>query len=209
MICSPATGGLGGDCSRMLKSRLATTSALFLIGVIAIQGASPFKKTSGNGLLHTPSNVFFPRNVGLFERADSYTHIYGSQGRDVSIRYLLDRLIICEVYAYPVGTYGSDLKSEFKIQQAAIQQINKNVRLMSQVSTHVSQNGRSIPGLHAKYQLTRSLFSGRDERCGSQLFVFRDSAWFVAYRFSHPVERADVVNNHIGDFLRQWHWKQL
>lgn len=206
MICSPATAGRGGDCNRSVKSKHATTVGILLIGVISVQAASAFKKTSGNGLLHTPSSVLFPRNVGLFQRVDSYTRIYGSEGRDVSVRYLLDRLIISETYVYPVGTYGSDLNSEFKIQQVAIQQINKKPRLVSQDSVHLNQSGRSIPSLRANYQLTRQLFSGRDERCGSQVFVFRDGSWFIAYRFSYPIEHSTIASKHVGDFLHQWHW---
>ncbi|MGE5207764.1 MAG: hypothetical protein ACM3KL_00385 [Alphaproteobacteria bacterium] len=190
-----------------VNAKSATVFALFLTGLIGAQGASPFKTLSGNRLLHTPSNIVFPGKVGLFERADSYNQIYGSQGRDVSVRYLLDSLIICEAYVYPVGTYGGDLTSEFKIQQDAIQQMNKKARRMSQKKVHVIQNGRSVSGLYATYQLTRHLFTGRDERCGSQLFVFRDGPWFVAYRFSYPVERSDIANKHVGDFLHQWQWR--
>src|SRR4030095_8437169 len=116
MICSPVLGAHGGGYSPVVKAKLAAVFVLFCAGLMGAQAASPFKKASGNGLLHVPSNVLFPRNVGLFQRADSYTRIYGSQGRDVSRRYLLDRLIICETYVYPVGTYGRDLNSEFKIQ---------------------------------------------------------------------------------------------
>jgi len=188
-----------------MKSKQAVTLGILFISVISLQAASPFKKTSGDGLLHTPSNVLLPQKVGLFQRAD--THIYGSQGRDVSARYLLDRLVITEAYIYPVGTYGRDLSSEFKIQQTAIQQINKNTKLISQDSVHVNQNGRPVPGLHADYKLTRNLFSDRNEQCGSQLFVFRDGPWFIAYRFSYPIDHSTIANKHIGDFLRQWHWR--
>ncbi len=192
----------------IVKAKLVVVFALFGIGLMGVQGASPFKKTSGDGLLHIPSNVLFPRNVGLFQRADSDTRIYGSQGRDVSVRYLLDRLIICETYVYPVGTYGRDLNSEFKIQETAIQQINKKARLISQDNVHINQNGRSILGVHANYQLTRRFFGGRDEPCGSQLLVFRDGSWFIAYRFSYPIDHSIIANKHVGDFLRQWRWRK-
>ena len=173
--------------------------------VVTAQAASPLKKASGDSLLHTPSRVLLPQKVGLFQRVD--THIYGSQGRDVSARYSLDGLIITDTYIYPVDTYGRDLTSEFKIQQTAIQKINKNPRLISQDDIHVNEGGRSILGLHANYQLTRKLFGNKDERCGSQLFVFRDGSWFVAYRFSYPIGHSDIANKHVGDFLRQWHWR--
>jgi hypothetical protein len=106
-----------------------------------------------------------------------------------------------------VGTYGRDLNSEFKIQQAAIQQINKKPKLISQGKVHVNQNGRSILGLHANYELTRPLFGDRAERCGSQLFVFRDGSWFIAYRFSYPIDHSSIANTHVGDFVRQWQWR--
>ena len=125
----------------------------------------------------------------------------------MSIRYLLDSLIITETYIYPVDTYGRDLDSEFKIQQTAIQQINRNPKLISRDKVHFEQNGKSILGLHANYQLTRKLFGDTSERCGSQLFVFRDGAWFMAYRFSYTVDHSTVANKHVGDFLRQWHWR--
>jgi hypothetical protein len=207
MICSPATVGRGGDCSPLVKAKLTAVFALFCTGLMGVQAASPFKKTSGDGLLHIPSNDLFPRNVGLFQRADSDTHIYGSEGRDVSVRYLLDRLIICETYVYPVGTYGRDLNSEFRIQQAAVQQINQKPKLISQDTVHVNQNGRSVLGLHANYELTRPLFGDKAERCGSQLFVFRDGSWFIAYRFSYPIDHSSITNKHVGDFLRQWQWR--
>jgi hypothetical protein len=190
-----------------MKSKHAAAIGALFIGVISLQAASSFKNTSGNGLVHTPSNVLFPHNVGPFQRADSYTRIYGSQGRDVSVRYLLDRLIISETYVYPIGTYGRDLNSEFKIQQAAIQQINKKPKLISHGNVHVNQNGRSVLGLGANYELTRPLFGDTAERCGSQLFVFRDGPWFIAYRFSYPIDHSSIANKHVGDFLRQWKWR--
>ena len=203
MICSPATAGRGEDYK--LKPKHAAIAALLFLTVVSSHAASPFKKESGNGLLHMPSNVLLPQKVGLFQRVD--THIYGSQGRDVSARYSLDRLIVTDAYIYPVGTYGRDLNSEFKIQQTAIRKINKNARLIFQDDVHVNQNGRSILGLHANYQLTRTLFGDKNERCGSQLFVFRDGSWFVAYRFSYPVDHSTIANKHVGDFLSQWHWR--
>jgi hypothetical protein len=39
------------------------------------------------------------------------------------------------------------------------------------------------------------------------LFVFRDGHWFIAYRFSYPVDHSTVANKHVGDFLRQWQWR--
>jgi hypothetical protein len=96
---------------------------------------------------------------------------------------------------------------EFKIQQVAIEQINKKPKLLSQDRVHLSQARKSVAGLHATYQLTRQLFAGRDERCESQLFVFRDGSWFVACRFSYPIEHSSVANKHVGDFLRQWQWR--
>lgn len=207
MICSPAMAGRGEGYSPIVTAKLAAVFALFCAGLMGGHAASPFKKTSDNGLLHVPSNVLFPRNVGLFQRADSYTRIYGSQGRDVSVRYLLDRLIISETYVYPVGTYGGDLNSEFKIQESAIEQINKKPRLISQDNVHVTPYGRSILGLHANYQVTRHLFGSGDERCGSQLFVFPEGSWFIAYRFSYPIDHSTIANKHVGDFLRQWHWR--
>ena len=188
-----------------MNSKHAATVWILFMTVVGLQAASPFKKASGNGLLHAPSNVFLPQNVGLFERVD--THVYGSQGRDVSARYHLDRLIITDTYIYPVGIYGRDLNSEFKIQETAIQKINKNPKLISQDDVHVNQNGQSVSGLHANYQLTRKLFADKNERCGSQLFVFRDGSWFIAYRFSYPLDHSTTANKHVGDFLRQWHWR--
>jgi hypothetical protein len=189
-----------------MKKEVTIALLAFFVGLVNAVAASPFKSASGNSLLHTQSNVFFSANVGLFERAN--TRIYDSQGRDVSARYLLDTLIIAEVYVYPVGAYAKDLSGEFQIQQRAIGQLNKKVKLISQESVHTNQNGRSIAGLHANYELTRHLFSDSDQRSGSQLFVFRDGVWFVAYRFSYPRERPDIANKHIGDFLRQWHWRE-
>ena len=189
-----------------MKAKIVVTSLTLLIGLLSATAASPFKSTSGNSLLHTSSNCSFPANVALFNRAG--THIYGSGGRDISVRYLFDSLIIGDVYVYPVGTYGKDLTSEFQIQQRAIGQKNKKVKLISQDNIRTNQNGRSIVGLHASYDLTRSLFTSSDQRCGSQLYVFRDGSWFVAYRFSYPREKSSAALNHVSSFLAQWRWKQ-
>jgi hypothetical protein len=200
------TGELGEDYKRIMKAKIIVASLGFLVGLMSVPAASPFKNVSHNKLLHTPSNVFFPANVALFQRAR--THIYGSAGRDVSVRYLLDSLIIGDVYVYPVGTYGKDLTSEFQIQQRSIGQMNKKVKLISQDSVRTDQNRRSIGGLHANYELTRPLFTNSDQRCGSQLYVFRDGAWFVAYRFSYPYNKSPAALNHVAGFLNQWRWKQ-
>jgi len=189
-----------------MKGRIAVTSLIFLMGQASITAASPFKSISGNSLLHTPSNVSFPPKVALFQRAG--THVYGSGGRDVSVRYLLDSLIIGDVYVYPVGTYGRNLTSEFQTQQRAIGQKNKKVKLISQDNVRTDQNGQSLIGLHASYDLTRPLFTSGDQRCGSQLYVFRDGPWFVAYRFSYPREKSSTALNDVSNFLTQWRWKR-
>jgi hypothetical protein len=200
------TAGHGEDYERIVKAKIVIAPLAFLMGLTSVTAASPFKSVPGNGLLHTPSNVFFPASVALFERAG--THIYGSGGRDVSVRYLLDSMIIGDVYVYPVGTYGKDLSSEFQNQQRSIGQMNKKVKLLSQDSLRTNQSRRSIAGLHANYELTRHLFTSNDQRCGSQLYVFRDGPWFVAYRFSYPRDKSSVALNHVASFLAQWRWKQ-
>lgn len=206
MICSPATATRGDDYRSLMKAKIVVTSMTLLIGLLSVTAASAFKNTSGNSLLHTPSNCSFPAKVALFDRGG--THIYGSGGRDISIRYLFDSSIIGDVYVYPVGTYGKDLTTEFQIQQRAIGQKNKKVKLISQDNVRTNQNGRSIVGLHASYELTRPLFTSSDQRCGSQLYVFRDASWFVAYRFSYPREKSSVALNHVSNFLTHWRWKQ-
>jgi len=188
-----------------MKTRL-TSLFLTLALISSVSGASPFKKAEGNRLLHVPSNLLFPAKIGLFNRID--THVYGSGGRDVSVRYQLDAFIVSDVYVYPVGTYASDLNGEFRVQQNAIRESNENVKLVAETTIQTTQNGRTITGRKAIYDLVRGLFGEPPHKCGSVLVVFRDGPWFVAYRFSHPAERSAIATKHVADFLEQWHWRE-
>jgi hypothetical protein len=189
-----------------LKTKTLTAALLFSIGLINAHAASPFKKGSGGVLVHTPSNVSFPAKLTLFNRDD--THVYGSGGRDVSVRYHLDAFILGDVYVYPVGAYAPDLKGEFHVQQRAIREKNKNVKLVAETTIQTTQNGRTITGRKATYDLVRGLFGEPPHKCGSQLIVFRDGPWFVAYRFSYPAERSVIATKHVADFLERWHWRE-
>src|SRR2546421_6239309 len=189
-----------------MKTKIALVCVL-LAGLLSpAHAASPFKKSSGNRLLHVPSNIIFPSKIGLFDRID--THVYGSGGRDVSIRYQLDTFILADVYVYPVGLYAADLNGEFQVQQRAIREKNKNVKLAADTTIQISQNERTVTGRKATYDLVRGLFGEPPHQCASQLIVFRDGPWFVAYRFSYPGERSVIARKHIGDFLEQWHWRE-
>jgi hypothetical protein len=172
----------------------------------ASASSSPFAKLSENRLLHRPSNVVLPARIALFQRV--HEEVFETTGRDVGLDYDLDQLIRADVYVYPVGFtgYGKDLTSEFRHQQADIRKLNRNVELVSQTNFPLSQSGRTINGSRAQYVLTRELFAKRNCRCGSQLYVFRDGKWFIAYRFSYPIEKSNVANEHIRSFLAQWQW---
>jgi hypothetical protein len=197
----------GGDYERGMKTTFfPIIAALLVFGVSTAHSAAPFKKISGDRLLHISAKVIFPAKIGLFSR--DITQLYDSTGRDVSVRYVLDHLILSDVYSYPVGPRRAELTSEFKNQQDGIRQLNKNVKLLSQRRVRTNQNGRAIIGLHADYELQRDLFGQRNRKCGSQLFVFQDGDWFVAYRFSYPREHSEIAHKHIDDFLRQWKWRE-
>jgi hypothetical protein len=175
------------------------------LATLDLDAASPFSKT-GDRWIHKSSGIILPPRIALFHRANS--QLFDTAGRDVRIRYYLDQLIQGDVYIYPVEPPDRpDLKTEFANQQKAIRDLNKNVKLIVQESVRTNQNGRTVPGLHADYDLQRDLFK-HDEKCGSQLFVYRDGAWFVAYRFSYPRERAAVARQHVTEFLGQFHWKE-
>ena len=184
--------------------------AVFLLFCFSVAGsttvASPFSKKSGDLLVHNASNIVLPGRVGLFVRSDIKP--FDKAGRDVGIGYDLDHLIRGDVYIYPVGAYGKDLTSEFQIQQNAVRKLNQNVQLLSRENTHLDQNGRVISGVHANYNLQRNLFAERNLKCGSQLYIFRDGSWFVAYRFSYPRDKSSVALQHIGNFMEQWKWKE-
>jgi len=192
---------------KTLKPFTATAVALTL-SIFAATGttfaASPFKKVSG-GVLHVSSGVVFPSRVGAF-RFDR-TKIYGSAGRDVGAEYDVEPTIRGDVYVYPAGTYGQDFNAELRVQQNAIKQVNKAVKLVSQSRSQVSQTGRNISGVRVQYELTRPFNRNNARRCGSQLYLFRDGPWLVAYRFSYPIEQADAANKQIADFLRLWQWR--
>jgi hypothetical protein len=189
----------------MTKTKVALVFLALALSVSGAPAASAFKKAPGNALLHTSSNVLFPPRIGLFNRAD--TNIYGSSGRDVSVRYFWDALILGDVYVYPVGTYASDLNGEFRVQQTAIRQKNKNVKLVAETNIQTIQNGRTIKGRRAVYELVRGLFAEPLHKCGSQLIVFPDGPWFVAYRFSYPLERSEIASKHVANFLDRWQWR--
>jgi len=201
-----ATAAPGGGSDRKMKTKIAFVCVLLAAILNPADAASPFKKSSGNRLLHVPSNIVFPGKIGLFNRID--THVYGSGGRDVSARYQLDAFIVGDVYVYPVGTYAPDLNGEFRVQQNAIREKNKNVKLVAETTIQTSQNGRTITGRKATYDLVRGLFGEPPHKCGSQLIVFRDGPWFVAYRLSYPSERSAIAIKHVADFLEQWHWRE-
>src|SRR2546423_5336456 len=188
-----------------MKAKIAIAFGL-LAALGSANAASPFKKSEGHRLLHVPSNIVFPAKLGLFDRLD--THVYGSGGRDVSVRYQLDTFILGDVYVYPVGIYAADLNGEFRVQQKAIRQKNKNAKLAADTTIQINQNERTVTGRKATYDLVRGLFGEPPHQCGSQLLVFRDGPWFVAYRFSYPGERSAIARKHIGDFLEQWHWRE-
>ena len=189
-----------------MKTKIAFAFVLLVVWLNPAGAEPPFKKAEGNSLIHTPSSVAFPAKIGLFDRID--THVYGSNGRDVSARYHLDAFIICDVYVYPVGTYAPDLSGEFRVQQQAIREDNKNVKLVAETTIQTTQSGRTITGRKATYDLVRGLFGEPPHKCGSVLVIFRDGEWFVAYRFSYPAERAAIATKHVADFLEHWHWRE-
>ena len=189
-----------------MKTKLSLLVLVLVALTIPANAASPFKKLSANRLLHVPSNIVFPAKIGLFNRID--THVYGSGGRDVSARYQLDAFIVADTYVYPVGTYAPDLSGEFRVQQKAIRESNKKVKLVAETTIQTTQNGRTITGRKATYDLVRGLFGEPPHQCGSQLLVYRDGPWFVAHRFSYPSERSAIATKHVADFLDQWHWHE-
>jgi hypothetical protein len=189
-----------------MKTASGVAFALLFIGLANSHAASPFKKVSGDELLHTPSSVLFPPKVSVFTRGD--TDVFRSNPRDVSVRYFLDAFILCDVSVYAVGIYGNDLNEEFQIQQNAIRQLSKNVKLLSKESRRMTRSGHVVNGVHATYELQRDLFGTRNRKCGSEIFVFRDGPWFVAYRFSYPRERLDIAHQHVAAFVEQWHWRE-
>lgn len=189
--------------------RLTATGAA-LISILAAAGtasaAPPFRKVSG-GVLHASSGVIFPSRVGAFRFEG--TKVYGSAGRDVGAEYNVKPVIRGDVYVYPLGTYGKDFNSELRVQQNAINRLNKAVKLVSQSRLQVNQAGRGVSGLRVQYELTRTLFRTKEKprRCGSQLYLFRDGRWLVACRFSYPIEQTGPANKQIADFLRFWQWR--
>jgi hypothetical protein len=191
----------------MKPVKLFAVTAVIIFSIFGADiavAASPFKQVSG-AVLHVSSGVMFPSRIGgfRFER----TKLYGSAGRDVGAEYDIESLIRGDVYVYPVGTYGKDLNAEVRVQQNAINQMNKAVKLVSQAPFPLNQAGRSITGVRAVYELTRPLFRNNARRCGSQLYVFRDGPWLVAYRFSYPIEQTGAASKQIADFMRLWQWR--
>ena len=189
----------------MKTSKLPAVIALTFWFVVtnADAAASPFKKVSG-GTLHVPSGVIFPARVGAFRFVT--TKLYGSAGRDAGAGYNAGSTIRGDVYVYPVGTYGKDFNAELRVQQNAIKQMNQAVKLIAQVRFQLNQVGRTISGMRVQYELTRSLWGGKAQRCGSQLYLFRDGPWLIQGRFSYPIEHSGTADKQIADFLRLWQW---
>lgn len=179
--------------------------ALFILATPSnASAASPFKRIKG-GTLHVPSAVIFPARVGAFRFVT--TKIFGSAGRDAGAGYNVGSTIRGDVYVYPLGTYARDFKGELRVQQNAISQVNKAVKLVSQTQFRLNQGGRTINGTRVQYELTRSLFGGKSQRCGSQLYLFRDGPWLVQGRFSYPIQQSGPADKQIADFLRLWQWR--
>ena len=188
-----------------MKLRLSSALALILLGCSATASAAPFEKIRGGGLRHKPSGVVFPARVGAFRFGG--TKIYGSAGRDVSADYDVVSLIRGDVYVYPLGTYGKDFNAELRVQENAINKLNNAVKRVSQSRFQLTQGGRQVTGVRLQYELTRPIFRSNPRRCGSQLYLFRDGPWLVAYRFSYPIEQAGAASKPIADFLRLWQWR--
>ncbi|HEX8078324.1 MAG TPA: hypothetical protein VF511_10960 [Chthoniobacterales bacterium] len=189
--------------SLKLSSVITAVVLSFLAGTTTF-AASPFKKVSG-GLVHVASGVIFPARVGTF-RFET-TKVFGSTGRDVAAEYDVASLIRGDVYVYPLGTYARDFDGEARVQQNAIKQTYKGVKLVAQSRPRLTQSGRSITGFLAQYELTRVLGGNKARRCGSQFYLFRDGPWLVAYRFSYPIEQSAIASKQIADFMRLWQWR--
>jgi hypothetical protein len=209
MSFSPAMDARGGDSDDSNMKPLKPLAVLLVaLSIFTAAGtasaASPFKKVSG-GLVHVSSGVIFPSRVGVFRFEG--TKIYGSAGRDVGAEYDVEPLIRGDVYVYAMGTYGKDFNAELRVQQNAINKLNKAVKMVSQSRSQLNQAGRNVTGVRFQYELTRPIFRNKARRCGSQLYVFRDDPWLVADRFSYPIEQTAVANKQIADFLRLWQWR--
>ena len=186
-------------------SAVITVLAFSMLAVLRpASAASAFKRVSG-GTLHVPSGVIFPSRIGPFQFAT--TKLYGSGGRDAGAAYNVGSTIRADVYVFPVGTNGKDFNAELRIQQNAIKQLNKAVKLVSQGPYRLNQGGRTITGTRVQYELTRSLFGGKSQRCGSQLYLFRDGPWLIQGRFSYPIEQGATSNRQIEEFFRLWQWR--
>lgn len=200
--------GAGFNDPNMKTVRPSVVAVALFLSIFALAGtvsaASPFKKISG-GVLHVSSGIIFPSRVGVFRFEG--TKLYGSAGRDAGAEYDVEPLIRGDVYAYPLGTYGKDFNAELRVQQNAINHLNKAVKLVSQSRFQLNQAGRSITGVRVQYELTRLLYRNNARRCGSQLYLFRDGPWLVAYRFSYPVEQAGAASKQIAEFLGLWQWR--
>jgi hypothetical protein len=192
----------------MKSLKVSTLIAAFALPVLALpgsaSGALPFKKVGG-GIVHVPSGVIFPPRLGSFGFVT--TRVYGSAGRDAGAAYNAGSTIRADVYVFPLGTNGKDFNAELRVQQNAIKQLNKAVKLVSQAGFQLNQSGRSIKGMRVQYELTRSLWGDKPRRCGSQLYLFGDGPWLIQCRFSYPIEQGAAANKQIGDFLRLWQWR--
>jgi hypothetical protein len=85
--------------------------------------------------------------------------------------------------------------------------MNQAVKLISQAPVQLNQGGRTISGMRVQYELTRSLWGAKPQRCGSQLYLFRDGPWLIQGRFSYPIEQGRTADKQIADFLRLWQWR--
>ena len=192
----------------MKSLKASTLIAALGLSIFAVPGtasaASPFKKV-GAGTVHVPSGVIFPPRLGAFRFVT--TKVYGSAGRDAGAGYNVGSSIRGDVYIFPMRTNGKDFNAELRVQQNAIRQINQAVKLISQAPFQLNQGGRTISGMRVQYELTRSLWGGKPQRCGSQLYLFRDGPWLIQGRFSYPIEQGGRADKQIADFLRLWQWR--
>jgi hypothetical protein len=193
---------------------LKTAARLILVICCANVAAAASPKQSSakkedDLIIHEPSRVLLPSRIGLFQRSDFKP--FDKAGRDVGAGYDVDHLIRGDVYIYPVGApgYGHDLPGEFQVQNKAIHELSLNVKLISRENLQINQGGHQVAGVHGTYDLQRELFGQRNVKCGSQLYIFRDGPWFIAYRFSYPREKSSIAVKHIATFLASWQWRKI
>ena len=160
--------------------------------------ANPWRlDTATNRLVHVPSTVVFPAEIGDLTRGKPT--VFDESGRDVAIPYNRedpDGPVVVTVYV-TLGVTGS-AEAYFEESALAITVFNRDVKVENIADiTMVAPSGLVIHGLRGVYR-----FTGKNGTpLQSELWVFKPSETAVKFRITYPAAIAGTVKEPVRALL--------